>query len=250
MARSFLYHILAQAFADPTQEVWDWLASAPTREACRSVLLALADEGSALVQSARAWLDRLPRAELESVQAAYVAAFGHAARGDCPLNEIEYGDLKADPLFQPHRLADLAAFYRAFDLEVAEEAAERPDHIGMELEFMSVLAAKAAYALEHQADADASAPIHEAQKKFLREHLGRWSPAFTRRLARATGNEILGSLAIFAREFIAADCVRFGVRPGSEDLLLRPVDESAESICSSCGLANLPPGATAPETPA
>ena len=52
---------------------------------------------------------------------AYLAAFGHAARGSCPLNEIEYGDIKADPLFQPHRLADLAAFYRAFGLEVAEK---------------------------------------------------------------------------------------------------------------------------------
>ena len=44
---------------------------------------------------------------------AYLAAFGHAARGRCPLNEIEYGDIKADPLFQPHRLADLAAFYES-----------------------------------------------------------------------------------------------------------------------------------------
>jgi len=33
------------------------------------------------------------------------------------------------------------------------------------------------------------------------------------------------------------------VAPGSEDLLLRPVDEAAERMCDSCGLANMPPGA-------
>ena len=62
------------------------------------------------------------------------------------MNEIEYGDAQADPLFQPHRLADLAAFYRAFGLELAADAAERQDHLCIELEFMSVLAAKEGYA--------------------------------------------------------------------------------------------------------
>ena len=38
-----------------------------------------------------------------------------------------------------------------------------------------------------------------------------------------------------------------GVAAGSEDLLLRPVDEAPESLCSSCGLAPLPPGAIAPQ---
>ena len=36
----------------------------------------------------------------------------------------------------------------------------------------------------------------------------------------------------FTRDFIVADCARFGLSPGSEDLLLRPVDEAAESLCA------------------
>jgi TorA maturation chaperone TorD len=159
------------------------------------------------------------------------------------MNEIEYGDIQADPLFQPHRLADLAAFYAAFGLEMAPDAAERHDHISIELEFMCVLAAKEAYALEHQLDGEQAALCREAQKKFLREHLGRWTPAFTRRLARMAGETTLGALANFAREFITEDCARSKVSPGSEDLLLRPIDESSESLCASCGITNLPPGA-------
>ncbi|MBI2947112.1 MAG: molecular chaperone TorD family protein [Verrucomicrobia bacterium] len=232
----------------------------------------------------------------------YIAIFGHAARGSCPLNEIEYGDLKADPLFQPHRLADLAAYYRAFGLEITEDATERPDHICVELEFMSMLAAKEAWFLAHSSHIPsplrerdrvsvkvsgnstttetATAPpsprpspagrgrtapevreesetcsleldvddselslCREAQKGFVREHLGRWTPAFARRLAQVAGPGVLGTLAEFTREFIEAECRRFEVVAGSEDLLLRPVDEADESLCASCGIRGLPPGA-------
>jgi DMSO reductase family type II enzyme chaperone len=245
VARAFLYQFLARAFEDPAMENWNWLTDPSTHAALRSAVGALADRTGDLGKPTPALTARLRIDRFEQFQIAYVTAFGHAARGDCPLNEIEYGDLRADPLFQPHRLADLAAFYRAFGLEVADNAAERPDHIGMELEFMSVLAAKEAYAHEHQMDDDQCALCLDAQRKFLREHLGRWSPAFARRLARAATDETLAALAEFTRDFMAAECARFGLAVGSEDLLLRPVDEAAESLCNSCGLQNLPPGAVA-----
>jgi hypothetical protein len=111
-----------------------------------------------------------------------------------------------------------------------------------------VLASKEAYALENQLDEDQIALCRDAQKKFLREHLARWSPAFMRRLARVATDEALKALAEFLRDFIAAECARFGLTAGSEDLLLRPVDEATESLCASCGLQNLPPGATGAAT--
>jgi DMSO reductase family type II enzyme chaperone len=244
VARTFLYRFLAKAFEDPTEDAWCWLTSAGIQPALRSAVVVLTEpEQTGLRDAAHDLAARLKPEAFEAFQSDYLAAFGHAARGLCPLNEIEYGDIKADALFQPHRLADLAAFYRAFGLELAGDATERHDHICLELEFMSVLAAKEAYALEHQLDADQLALCREAEKKFLREHLGRWTPAFTRRLAKMVGDGALGALADFTREFVASDCARFGVPPGSEDLLLRPVDAAAESICASCGLTNLPPGA-------
>jgi hypothetical protein len=182
-------------------------------------------------------------ADLQRFRSACAAVFGHAARGSCPLNEIEYGDLNADPLFQPHRLADLAAFYRAFGVEVTPDAGERLDHISFELEFMCVLAAKEACGLEPNQDARLASVSRDAQRKFLREHPGRWLPAFARRLAGASDDPLLRQLARFTGAFILAECARFSVNAGAEDLLLRPMDENAESLCGSCGLANLPPGA-------
>jgi DMSO reductase family type II enzyme chaperone len=203
----------------------------------------LAAAAPLLPEVAAALQSQLKPEAFDSFLTEYLAAFGHAARGRCPLNEIEYGDIKADPLFQPHRLADLAAFYRAFGLEVAADADERHDHICLELEFMCVLAAKEAYALEQQLDPEELSICRDAQKRFLREHLGRWTPAFARRLARTAGDTPLGALANFTRSFVEAECARYGISPGSEDLLLRPVDEAAESMCNSCGVPQTPPGA-------
>lgn len=254
IARSFIYRFIAKAYEDPTPGGWQWLCDPATQENLRAAWAFHCRTGGAPVSDVPDSIstngdrrDACPTFApdfFDLFHSAYLAAFGHAARGSCPLNEIEYGDLKADPLFQPHRLADLAAFYRAFGLEVAADADERHDHICLELEFMCVLAAKEAYALENQLDAEELAVCREAQKKFLREHLGRWTPAFARRLLAATTDPSLTALAEFTKDFIESDCARFGVTPGSEDLRLRAVDEASESMCASCGISNLPPGAT------
>lgn len=241
VARTFLYRFLATAFEDPEPDGWHWLTTDEVRTALRSAAATI--ESKSLAETAEAILLGLSPAAFEDLAAAHLACFGHTVRGDCPMNEIEYGDLKADPLFQPHRLADLGAFFAAFGLELAADAAERIDHISIELEFMSVLAGKEAYAIEHQFDEDTIDVLRDAQKKFLREHLGRWSPAFARRLARLAEGTPLAALARLLGEFIRLECARLGVPPGSEDLLLRPVDDAGERLCESCGLHGLPPGA-------
>ena len=241
VARTFLYRILAKAFEDPEPEGWPWLTSTEVGDALRSAARALAEE--ALTDSAEQLLRQLSLSSWEDFAAAHTACFGHTVRGDCPMNEIEYGDLKADPLFQPHRLSDLGAFFAAFGLELAPDAHERIDHISIELEFMSVLAAKEAHALEHRHEDAALETLHDAQRKFLREHLGRWSPAFARRLTRMAEGTTLGAIAKLLGCFIKVECARLNVPAGSQDLLLRPVDEPAERLCDSCGIHGLPPGA-------
>ena len=249
MARSFLYRFLAQAYEDPSEEGWARMAAPTCRQTVDSAVRTLAASAPTLTNVAAPLQSQLQPEAFEAFVTSYLAAFGHAARGRCPLNEIEYGDIKADPLFQPHRLADLAAFYRAFALEVAADAGERHDHICLELEFMCVLAAKEAYALEQQLDPEDLSICRAAQSRFLREHLGRWTPAFARRLARMAGDSPLGALANFTRAFVETECARYGITPGSEDLLLRAIDQAAESMCNSCGVPQPTPGPLGPSEP-
>lgn len=242
VARMFLFRFLAKSFEDPEPEGWGWLTAGDVTSSLRSSVETLAPgDASALVQRNDELLSRLTPNAFDDFASAHVTSFGHTVRGDCPMNEIEYGDIKADPLFQPHRLSDLGAFFAAFGLELAPDAAERIDHISIELEFMSVLAAKEAHAIEHRFGDDTIGLLRDAQKQFLREHLGRWSPAFARRLARMADGTALGALARLLGEFIRLECARLNVPPGSEDLLLRPVDDATERLCDSCGIHNNPP---------
>jgi TorA maturation chaperone TorD len=169
-------------------------------------------------------------------------------RGDCPPYEIEYGELKADPLYQPHRLADIAAFYKAFGMEIAPDAKERPDFIAVQFEFLAVLCAKQSYALQNPLLAEPLAICCDAQRDFLRDHLARWTPAFTRRIERLTRSDWLRALALFTREFILNECQRTGAPWGNEDLNLRAADVAAETMCDRCGMAAASfPGAVAME---
>lgn len=244
VARMFLCRFFGKAFEDPEPEGWTWLTSDEVASALGCAAATIAPNPlSPINQLSDELVRQFKTAGFDDFAGAHLACFGHTVRGDCPMNEIEYGDIKADPLFQPHRLSDLGAFFAAFGLEVTPDAAERIDHISIELEFMSVLAAKEAHALEYQFEDEGIAVLRDAQKKFLREHLGRWCPAFARRLAKMAEGTALGVLARSLGEFIRLECARLNVPPGSEDLLLRPVDESAERLCDSCGLHGLPPGA-------
>jgi len=242
-ARSFVFQVLARTFDYPVADVWAWLCSPGVRGGIAVAARCIEPPATGPLQTAAEALADACRPEaFDPFHEAYVTAIGHAARGACPANEIEYGDLKADPLFQPHRLADIAAFYRAFGLERGAVSDERLDHISVELEFMAVLSAQEATLLGSAPASEALAVCREAQRRFLREHLGRWTPAFTRRLQRAVTGSPLAAVAAFTLAFIESECRQAGVTAGSEDLLLRPADTAA-SLCDGCGLQNLPPGA-------
>ncbi len=243
LARSFVHQYLARGFDYPTREMWAWMGSPGVLGALAAAVAAVAGSEDGGVRRAHGvWVGTLGASGFEAFHDDYIRAVGHAARGSCPANEIEYGDVKADPLFQPHRLADLGAFYRAFGLEMGEGSGERQDHVSVELEFLGVLAAQEASWHRGAGGEEAGATVRAAERKFLREHAGRWMPAFARRLQRAVGETALGALALLAMAWIESECRRCGVSPGSEELLLRPADAGA-SMCDGCGLAQGLPGA-------
>jgi TorA maturation chaperone TorD len=82
-------------------------------------------------------------------------------------------------------MSDLTAFFRAFRLALRPGAHERSDHIACQCEFLLVLARKEAHAIAVGDGAMLDATRHAA-RLFLRDHLGRWAPAFGRKLAHGS----------------------------------------------------------------
>ena len=163
----------------------------------------------------------------------YDDLFGHAVRGACPAYEMEYG--RNEIIRQASDLADLAGFYRAFGLEIANGANGRPDHIAAECEFMSALCSKEAYA-QAQGDETNAEICRDAERTFLRDHLARWLPALTHRVQEADADGFFGALARFADAFVTDECSIFDIHAGPATLELRVVDPVLDTQIS-CGSA-------------
>jgi TorA maturation chaperone TorD len=131
--------------------------------------------------------------------------------GLVPLREGGYGDgLRFAG--QPVDIADLSGFYQAFGFGPPPVAANPPDHLGTELEFMSLLHLKTAFALQRRRSEQVRI-TQAAMAHFVEDHLGRWTEAFEAALHGASAAPAYSSLAGLLRRAIVVECGRLGVRP-------------------------------------
>ena len=243
--RATLYSALALGFRAPNQETIERLLS-PAGTEILTRAAALIDAQPTLTATALR-LTRVKEQEhaLPSLAASYQRLFGHTACGVVSPYETEYGD---EALFQqPQEMGDLTGFYRAFGLALNNAEHERPDHVSCECEFMAFLALKEAYALEHE-DSTMWEETRRAGRLFLRDHLGRFGPAFAQKLVRADERGFYGALGNLCFAFLSSECERVGVTAGPVGLELRPaMDDRVPMACGSEGECTALPGGCEPE---
>jgi DMSO reductase family type II enzyme chaperone len=198
--RSAVYRLLAAAFAYPT---------APRLESLATGARAAAAESPPELQAGLGRLaDAAREADVAALAAQHVALFERQVR--CSPYEGAYGPPQMAG--KAALLADVAGFYRAFALQPADGQPEIEDHVCAELEFMSVLAFKEAWATAERHDAGLEV-TRDAQRAFLRDHLGRWAPAFAARVGAAAPPGIYPVAAAVLSGWLAADCARQEVVP-------------------------------------
>lgn len=228
LARSRLYGFLSPLYLYPDEETFSGLNWEEAREAL--ILLGNRHGLKEPFESVRACFENA-----SVLQSQYVTIFGHTLGQECPPYETQYGG--AHIFQQAHDLGDIAGFYRAFGLEVSDQAKERLDHIAIQLEFMAFLAYKEAYALS--TDGREKAEIcRQAQRKFLADHLGRWVPFFTKRLEAEAKDDFYGRLAVLTERFLAFEVGGFGVKPFRVEGLA-PIPFEPDGSCVSCGIQDL-----------
>lgn len=222
--RSAVYEALSLGFTYPTTEQRERL------EVLLEDMLAFEIEiAPALRESVAALAAALAATDLVSQQVEYNRVFDQSML--CSPFETEY---EADPFAKARQMADISGFYTAFGLAVSSERPTLHDFIGSELEFMSSLARKEAYAaakhwtrrLEIASDAEA---------KFLRDHLGRWERTMCADLVAALVNDddatarFYTVLAHVCEQFVEDELRRFRVRPLR--LKRRMVGEREAMVC-------------------
>lgn len=152
----------------------------------------------------------LKNSSSEALQKEYTRLFSLTVAGGIPPYETEYGH--KDIFFKTQRMADISGFYGAFGMELSEEAKERLDFIGAELELMFWLLAKEERAMEMGRSEEARI-CRDAQAKFLLDHLGRWAPYFGDQVTKNSEQAFYRLLGQWLSRFIDSECCRLGVEP-------------------------------------
>lgn len=214
MARAGVYRYFSKAFLGQALRIKD----------PKAVTLALSE----MLKDAQ-WPP--PEYSAHSLAEAHRTLFGHNLTPDCPPYETQFHETHI--FQQAQTLADIAGFYRAFGLDVAESAHERADHLSVELEFMGYLCLKEWHALASGREGDANV-CRDAQKKFLGDHVGVWAGAFAERLAgRAAGTPYAG-VARALGTFVHVERERLGVVPSSSAVYHGAPEPNEKEGCGTC----------------
>jgi TorA maturation chaperone TorD len=151
----------------------------------------------------------LDRASPSDLAAEYDRLFGR--NPVCPPYE---GSYDADPFRQTRELADVNGFYLAFGAQAAGPAAERSDHIGCELEFLSCLVLMRLAAAE-AGSASGESTCRHAEDAFLADHLGRFGRAFFKGVGEDARAPLYACVARIGERFLAGELERRSLEPAS-----------------------------------
>ncbi len=100
-------------------------------------------------------------------------------------------------------LGDIEAAYGAVGMKAGAAGGRRPDHVSVELEFLSHLCGTEAAGWE-AGDVRAARRAINLQVRFIAKHLGVWSPALTRAIGDADGG-FYGSTAAAVNAVVGHD---------------------------------------------
>ena len=146
----------------------------------------------------------------EDLVNAYQEVFTHTISQVCPPCEMEYERTHVFQLTQ--QLADLSGFYKAFGAQPVEKSGERVDHFSVEMEFMSWLTLKETYFIQEQ-KSEPQQIIVDGQRKFFKDHLGRWAPLFLQKVIKQQPPEFYRLVADAALLFLEFERNLLGVVP-------------------------------------
>jgi len=148
--------------------------------------------------------------QLADLQSEHRRVFSNVITLDCPPYETLFGN---DHVFaQSQVMGDIAGFYRAFGVELSKDIHERLDHLSVEFEFMHFLAYKESYSRCHDG-ADKTQIVLDAQKNFVKNHVGRWVPLFCRMLVRKASSGFYRHVADLMAEWMDFETSFLGVVP-------------------------------------
>jgi TorA maturation chaperone TorD len=239
LARAAVYRVLARAFTYPTAAVVAELGRLAVEVAdARGCPGEVRDLLAAFAAAAR-------DADPTAVASEYVFLFDRQVR--CPPYEGAWGPIAPMAAGKAVAVADVAGFYAAFGLAPSAVHADMEDHVAAELEFLSVLALKEAYAMA-EGHGDGLQITRDAARLFLTDHLGRWAGTFARGLVEASPLPYYATAARLFEGWVEREIAACGATPERLTELAPPGPLEAETftcprVQAGAGTEGAPPEA-------
>lgn len=167
-------------------------------------------------------LESVVETDILGIQNEYVRLFV-AGSGGIPCSPYESVYAERQEYAAGRSMAELEREYAAAGLVLSSGLSEMPDHVAVEMEFMSFLCRQAAEAWEKEDDAEA-VKLLAWQASFLKRHLARWLPDWVRKVAESDCEGTYSVFAVTARAFVDLDR-QIITRVLEEDLGLRQPPE-------------------------
>lgn len=143
-------------------------------------------------------------APAEQRQATFDADFAHLT----VVNLVPYESFyrREDGLLEAGAVNPVAVFSRkyGFEVDLASARSLAPDHLGIELEFLSVLCAKEQEAAE-QGNRPYAGVVRGVERDFLREHLLAWAPVYLFAARRNAKTVLYREAAEVTAQFVLGD---------------------------------------------
>ena len=209
------------------------LMSYPTNSISENIQLLLADKDIEMLDDLRTLItNRTSPVNLQDLQSEYISIFDNG-RDANPIYETEYDRRRA--MAKGNELSDIAGFYRAFgfELDSSAEGMEMLDHVGIELEFYSLMLMKQLHLTEIN-DRQGVDIVEDGRKKFLQAHLGRFVNAISRRPG-VENSEFYGQIFQWGARLVEAECNRLDLTVEPADWIDSEVIKEENMNCSTVG---------------
>ncbi len=144
----------------------------------------------------------LPNVTVESLRAEFWRLFGGLGPAEAPPWQSVYLDPEKVPFGE--ETLKIRSLFTRFGLEYAETGRYPEDHIGLELQFLAQLSARAA-TLVASGDQAGARQLHEGAQICLDAHLLRWVERFVSRVEAAAGSGFYGAIARITLGTLRAD---------------------------------------------
>lgn len=209
------------------------LTSYPMESMSENIQLLLSDKDIEMPDDLRALIiNRTSLENIQDLQSEYISIFDNG-RDANPIYETEYDRRRA--MAKGNELSDIAGFYHAFgfELDSSAEGMEMLDHVGIELEFYSLMLMKQLHLTETK-DQQGVDIVEDGRKKFLQAHLGRFVGAISRRPG-VESSEFYSQVFNWGAKLVEAECNGLSLIVEPADWLDSEVIKEQDMNCSTAG---------------